>query len=322
EGDEVDSSVEEEFLREEVARRVFSSIKNRLKQYAFVNVLATYKKLFHDFKPVNEPSDWEEIRMFTEKILRKKQLTWEDAAPYAYFQDQLLGATKNRSVRYLFIDEAQDYSMFQYAYIEFLFPYTRMTLLGDINQAIYSYASEKNPLLVDGEQEKITLKKSYRSTKQIVEFTSFFATGNERIEPFHREGDKPQLVKLNNGRSIEEIIHHVEESRDKGYESIAIIGKTMQETKRLYSELKGEMKILLIHEETYSFQKGVLLLPASLAKGIEFDVVIIPDASNEAYGKDRDQTIFYTVCTRAMHHLVMLSEGEESRFIQMVPEER
>src|SRR5699024_3831118 len=154
---------------------------------AFVNVLATYKKLFQDFKLVNEPSDWEEICTFTEKILRKKHLTWEDAAPYAYFQDQLLGATENRSVRYLFIDEAQDYSMFQYAYIEFLFPYTRMTLLGDINQAIYSYASEKNPLLVDGDQEKITLTKSYRSTKQIVEFTSFFAPGNERIEPFHRE---------------------------------------------------------------------------------------------------------------------------------------
>ncbi|HLR52463.1 MAG TPA: UvrD-helicase domain-containing protein, partial [Candidatus Avamphibacillus sp.] len=316
EGDEVDSSVEEEFLREEVARRVFSSIKNRLKQYAFVNVLATYKKLFHDFKPVNEPSDWEEIRMFTEKILRKKQLTWEDAAPYAYFQDQLLGATKNRSVRYLFIDEAQDYSMFQYAYIEFLFPYTRMTLLGDINQAIYSYASEENPLLAEYDQEKITLTKSYRSTKQIVEFTSCFAPGNEKIEPFHRDGDKPQLVKINNGQNIKEIIRYVKESRNKGYESIAIIGKTMQETKRLYNELKDELNTRLIHEETYSFQKGILLLPTSLAKGIEFDVVIIPDASNEAYGKERDQTIFYTACTRAMHQLIMLSEGEESRFIQ------
>src|SRR5699024_3035525 len=305
EGDEVDSSVEEEFLREEVARRVFSSIKNRLKQYAFVNVLATYKKLFHDFKPVNEPSDWEEIRMFTEKILRKKQLTWEDAAPYAYFQDQLLGATKNRSVRYLFIDEAQDYSMFQYAYIEFLFPYTRMTLLGDINQAIYSYASEENPLLAEYAQEKITLTKSYRSTKQIVEFTSCFAPGNERIEPFHMYSDKPQLVKINNSQNIKEIIHYVKESRDKGYESIAIIGKTMQETKRLYNELKDELNTRLIHEETYSFQKGVLLLPTSLAKGIEFDVVIIPDASNEAYGKDRDQTIFYTACTRAMHQLII-----------------
>src|SRR5699024_178408 len=195
EGDEVDSSVEEEFLREEVTRRIFSSIKKRLKRYAFVNVLETYKKLFHDFKPVNEPSDWEEIRIFTKKILQEKLLTWEDAAPYAYFQDQLLGATENRSVRYLFIDEAQDYSMFQYAYIEFLFPYTRMTLLGDINQAIYSYASEENPLLAEYAQEKITLTKSYRSTKQIVEFTSCFAPGNERIEPFHRDGDKPQLVK-------------------------------------------------------------------------------------------------------------------------------
>src|SRR5699024_12853055 len=88
----------------------------------------------------------------------------------------------------------------------------------------------------------------------------------------------------------------------------------MQETKRLYNELKDELNTRLIHEETYSFQKGILLLPTSLAKGIELDVVIIPDASNEAYGKERDQTIFYTSCTRAMHQVIMLSEGEESRF--------
>lgn len=324
EGDEINSVREEEYLREEVVRRVFSSIKKRLKNYAFVNVLATYRKLY-DWQADDAPSEWQEISHLTENSLAGRHLYWEEATPYAYFQDQLLGATENRSVRYILIDEAQDYSMFQYAYIQFLFPYTRMTLLGDVNQAIYSYASEANPLLKEGMEETghyITLNKSYRSTKEIVEFTSYFAPGSEPIEPFNREGPKPELLDLEGTELTEQLVNQVEMLSDKGHESIAIICKTMQEATITYEKLKEKMSVRLVDEETHTFQKGILIVPVYLAKGIEFDAVILPDASNEAYGKETDQTLFYTACTRAMHELVMLVEDEPSRFIQMVPEEK
>lgn len=323
--DELEGDQEEEILRERVVERVFSSIKKRLKSYAFINVLTTYRNLFKAWQPKQVPSDWEEISHFTENILSERRLLWEEATPFAYLQDQLFGATENRPVRYLLIDEAQDYSMFQFAYIQFLFPYTRMTLLGDINQAIYSYASQENPLLgenLEGTQDKITLTKSYRSTKEIVEFTSYFAPGYEKIEPFNRKGPKPQLLDLKGADLTGQIVEQVQTLTEAGHESIAIICKTMEEAMVTYKKLKEKMSVRLIDEETYTFQKGVLIVPVYLAKGIEFDAVILPDVSNKAYGKDTDQTLFYTACTRAMHDLVMLVEGEESRFIQMVPEEK
>src|SRR5699024_5553504 len=135
--DEVDSRIEEDVLRSKIVERIFSSIKRRLKDYAFVHVIATYRRLFRDWEPETKlrPDNWKDIFQFTEENLIDKKLLWEDATPFSYFKDQLIGATENRSIRYLFVDEAQDYTLFQFAYINFLFPYTRMTLLGDINQA-------------------------------------------------------------------------------------------------------------------------------------------------------------------------------------------
>lgn len=324
EGEEVDSSIEEEVLREKAVNRIFSSIKTRISDYAFVNVLATYRKLFKDLKLEKEPAYWKSICQLTEENLARKKLLWEDATPFSYFKDRLIGATEDRSLRYLFIDESQDYTLFQFAYINFLFPYTRMTLLGDINQAIYSYASKENPLLSSNLEnaERITLNKSYRSTKQIVEFTRYFAPGKEKIIPFNRKGSKPQLITRAEENLLGAIQHQIDTLTKNGHESIAIICKTMEETNKLYNGLKGNKPIHLIHEETYMFQKGVVILPVYLAKGIEFDAVIIPDASNDMYGEDTDQTLFYTACTRAMHELVIVIDGEKSRFIEMVPHEK
>lgn len=324
EGEEVDSRVEEEFLRDEVVQRVFASIKKRLKNYAFVHTAATYKNLFKTCKLEGTPQHWEDICRLTVKGLTEKSLFWEEATPFSYFKDQLVGALEDRSLRYLFIDEAQDLTPFQFAYINFLFPYTRMTMLGDINQAIYSYASKENPLLLNNpeDEERITLTKSYRSTKQIVEFTTPFAPGGEEIIPFNREGVKPQLIEWNDNSLLKIIKKQIEKMMNSGHESIAIICKTMKETNALYKKLKEIISIHLIHEETYTFQKGIVILPVYLAKGIEFDAVIIPNASNDMYNKEADQTLFYTACTRAMHELVMLINGEMSRFIQMVSEEK
>ncbi|MDA4896554.1 AAA family ATPase, partial [Streptomyces sp. MS2A] len=78
------------------------------------------------------------------------------------------------AIRHLFIDEAQDYTPFQLAFLESLFPACSITMLGDLNQAILAHAYHDKTLLSGGvfEGEKteiITLKRSYRSTKEIVE---------------------------------------------------------------------------------------------------------------------------------------------------------
>ncbi|UJL48357.1 UvrD-helicase domain-containing protein [Virgibacillus sp. NKC19-16] len=307
---------EEKILRSQVVKRVFAPLKKRIKNLEFVNIPATYQALFTEWKPENAPNDWQEIVKHIATQLKQRYLTWENATPYLYFQGRILGDNADRSVRQMIIDEAQDYSAFQFAYMRHIFPYTRMTLLGDINQAIYTYAMEDNPLLAvdhEGNQERITLTKSYRSTKQIVEFTKHFAPGGEMIEPFNREGSKPVLI--HDDDLTDTLLQRVEGFTKEGYETTAIICKTRQESDEIAEMLKGKMVFHQINEETYTFEKGLLILPVYLAKGIEFDAVIIPDASEAHYGKESDRTLFYTACTRAMHALVMISGGNPCRFI-------
>lgn len=322
EEDEDDSSLEEEILRKVVVKRIFASIKKRIKQFDFVHVLTTYQTLFTKWTPKDMPEYWKEISEQTAANLSQKFLTWEDATPYLYFQGRLLGDHHDRSVRHLVIDEAQDYSAFQFAYIKHIFPYTRMTLLGDTNQAIYTYATEENPLFLEQqrETEKVTLTKSYRSTKQIVDFTKHFAPGDELIEPFNREGVKPELTLLYNETDLAgALVDSANDLRKNGHETIGIICKTSQESDMIFNLLKDKISVIQINEETYSFQKGLLILPVYLAKGIEVDAVIIPDASDRQYVKESDRTLFYTACTRAMHALVMIAQDNPSPFIEEAP---
>ncbi|MGJ9460151.1 RNA polymerase recycling motor HelD [Oceanobacillus sp. CF4.6] len=315
--------LEEEFLRKEVVKKVFSKIKKRVKRLEFVHLSETFYKLFTEWKPQNAPEFWEEVCTLTVKNLSNKILLWEDATPYVYFKGKLLGDDADRSVRHLLIDEAQDYSAFQFAYIKHIFPYTKLTLLGDSNQSIYTYATKENPLIsVDTKSsyEKITLTKSYRSTKEIVDFTTYFAPGKELIEAFNREGRLPRLERLTNKEAlVNAIIENIVVLREEGHETIALICKTLQESEILYKLLQDKIAVKQVNEETYSFEKGLLVLPVYLAKGIEFDAVIIPDASKERYFMESDRTIFYTACTRAMHALVMLTISEPSPFILEAP---
>jgi DNA helicase II / ATP-dependent DNA helicase PcrA len=64
------------------------------------------------------------------------------------------------------------------------------------------------------------------------------------------------------------------------------------------------------------YEQGVVVIPSYLAKGIEFDAVIIYDASSRQYGDESLRRLFYTACTRAMHELQLFSVGEPTSFIE------
>lgn len=63
------------------------------------------------------------------------------------------------------------------------------------------------------------------------------------------------------------------------------------------------------------YEQGIVVIPAYLAKGIEFDAVIIYNASKDVYSDESVRRLFYTACTRAMHELQLYSVGEVSPFI-------
>lgn len=56
--------------------------------------------------------------------------------------------------------------------------------------------------------------------------------------------------------------------------------------------------------------QNITILTAQEAKGLEFDAVLIYDASRRAYAGETDRRKLYVACTRALHQLALISLGE------------
>ncbi|MBE4909769.1 UvrD-helicase domain-containing protein [Bacillus luteolus] len=315
---------EQRLIAKVIVKRYFKPLNESVKSLRFIDLESMYLDLFvqnKDNDSATYPQDWKGICNQTINRLKDGTLAFEDTTPFIYLQDQLEGQKSNTMIRHLFIDEAQDYSPFQLAFFKQLFPKSRMTILGDVNQAIFAHSISSPTLLStelykDEKVEKITLTQSYRSTKEIIEFTKGIVSGGEEIKPFNRAGSKPTVLELESSASMREVIlDKIKALKDAGHETVAIICKTATESEEVYKELNSEITIKLMKKNTSTFDKGVLILPAYLAKGIEFDAVLIWDASDTNYHKEYERNLFYVACTRAMHELHLYSLGKMSRFI-------
>jgi DNA helicase-2/ATP-dependent DNA helicase PcrA len=327
-----DYEKEQQYLAAMVVQKQFKKLRRRAKRLEFLDVAAVYRHLFTLDRLTLEqwcgneahlPHNWTRIGELTQAALNRGEMFYEDATPYLYLKEKLEGFHTNTAVKHLFIDEAQDYSPFQFHYLKRIFPNCKMTVLGDLNQSIFAHTLAGNgfePLSgLYGEEhtEKIKLARSYRSTKPIVEFTSRMIAEGNRIEPFNRDGAAPTITKAADERQlIAGLRDTIARLSASGYTSLAIICKTATESSELFAALKAELPaIRLIRKETATFEKGIVVIPSYLAKGVEFDAVIISDASSGSYGRESERRLFYTACTRAMHELHLFYRDELTPFI-------
>lgn len=98
-----------------------------------------------------------------------------------------------------------------------------------------------------------------------------------------------------------------------------MICRTEAESKALFEDLKEDIALHLIEKGTISYEKGINVIPSYLAKGIEFDAVILYDCSR--YQQESERKLFYTVCTRAMHVLHLFTTSEISPLMSCVPKD-
>ncbi|MFB3163247.1 RNA polymerase recycling motor HelD [Neobacillus sp. 179-J 1A1 HS] len=319
-----DFEQEQKILAEKVVKQKFRPLFSRVKKLNFLDMKGLYSQLFIKGAENQEVllDDWIQICSQTVDTLANYKISYEDATPFVYLQDLIKGRKSSTGIRHIFIDEAQDYSPFQFALIQRLFPYSKMTLLGDFNQAIFSGATGSATVISDYEEkgedvEKIVLTKTYRSTKEIVDFTSSLVEGGEKIEPFNRHGKKPSVKLAERNQLNGLILSKINEFLNEGHRTIAVICRTAAESKRVYAALKDVIPVHLIEKATIAYEKGILVIPSYLAKGIEFDGVILYDSSQ--YKNESERKLFYTVCTRAMHRLHMYATKEISPLMNEVP---
>ncbi|RUT41418.1 helicase [Paenibacillus anaericanus] len=324
---------EEALLRRMIVKEHFKSLRRGVKRLLFIDMVGLYDQLFSDDVTYREmtngaevPEYWSGICKQTKEKLSRLELFYEDATPYLYLKELIEGVRRNTEVRHIFVDEGQDYSMFQYEFLKKLFPRARMTVLGDFSQAIFTQATnleeDDSPLTrLYGEEEtsRFLLVRSYRSTREIVEFTKSLLPYGQMIVPFERRGRKPVLSMSDNSKKrAERMAADLATLQAEGYTSIGVITKTAAESSEVYNTLTalGCQELRHITKATFTFDKGTLIIPAYLAKGVEFDAVLIYDGSSQTYHRESERKLFYTACTRAMHRLHLYTTGEWTPFIQ------
>jgi len=101
---------------------------------------------------------------------------------------------------------------------------------------------------------------------------------------------------------------------EKWLKTVCLLCKTHRNAVRLYEELKEEMTLQLVQGREVESLQGVFLMPVYMAKGLEFDAVIICDADDRNYCDMDDRNLLYVECTRALHRLSLMGEGKISRF--------
>ena len=240
----------------------------------------------------------------------------------------MTGKRGQREIRFVFVDEVQDYDAFQLAYLKFCFPKARFTLLGDLNQAIFTHNNARSLLQQLGtmfEPEKtkvIQLTRSYRSTKQITNFTKAILKDGEAIEAFEREGELPRVL---TAPSEEDAVNQVVATLAKyqaDHDTTAIITKTLTDAEKITALLKeAGQAVTLIQTENQRLAQGTIVVPSYLAKGLEFDAVIVWDANQAKYQGDAERQLVYTICSRAMHALTVTSVGPVTDLIGQIPGE-
>lgn len=315
------------FYAKQIVLKEFSPIHRAIRHNMWININAQYLLFLKALPKMVDlqkfdltEQQWAAFIEKTTQDLKERQISAAGISIYLYLYDLLTGKRGERDIRYVFVDEVQDYDAFQLAYLKFSFPNARFTLLGDLNQAIFTGANSRQLLrqlgtMFDPEKTKVVqLTKSYRSTKQITDFTKHILKDGEKIEAFERQGKRPSIYQLTNlNDAVAQVIAVLKDYQEQ-YDAVAIIGKTLADSEQIYQLLAEQgVKATLIRTENQRLVDGVLVVPSYLAKGLEFDAVIVWDANDQKYHGDSERQLLYTICSRAMHDLTIVSVGQASQ---------
>ncbi len=228
----------------------------------------------------------------------------------------LQGIQPYSKVKHLVIDEMQDYSAVQYQVLKMLYP-CKKTILGDINQSVNPFSSSNLKMIerIFSGATSMTMLKSYRSTYEITQFTKRISQ-NIEVEAIERHGQAPQTIRCQDAQQeLSEIKKLVTQFEGEHFNSLGIICKTQKQADALHQALKPDFKANLLNATSVAFGNGIVITTAHLAKGLEFDQVIVPQCTSKNYQTQADKQMLYVACTRAMHKLYLTHIGNASQFI-------
>ena len=263
--------------------------------------------------------EWSEEQAEAFTTLHKKEL-WssDDLAALYYLTAKVKGIADEWKMSVVFIDEVQDYSLFQLAALKAGLETDMFTMVGDLAQGIHSYRSLTSwePVLDLFPRANFTkLQKSYRTTIEIMDIANELLAQLDDdlplVEPVVRHGPKPVLIKQRKfgAKRISEEVKRLQEK----FHSIAFICKTNEEAKLAAEAFQKYVSVQQLDGQTaVDSSVDLLVVPSHLAKGLEFDAVIV-GIVNESYSATAfDRKLLYVALTRAMHELVLVGPSAKA----------
>lgn len=250
-----------------------------------------------------------------------------DLAALAYLYKRIKETEIIREAGHVVIDEAQDFGMMAYCALKYCLSTCTYTIMGDVSQNIYmDYGlndwRELRELMLPEEFDYFgLLRKSYRNTVEISEYaTNVLHHGSFQVYPVQPIVRHGEAVTTRGCKDEEAMLREcagiVEGWQKKGYETIAVICPDGETADRVNEKLGQRISLLPAQGPELEFGNGVLVLPLELTKGLEFDAVLIFDASDQNYpAEDAYVKRLYVAATRALHELAVLWQGSLTELI-------
>ena len=279
-----------------------SSIKAKL--YGILNIEKDMVNIYINFFNSNFSKIKRDISYIRDN---KKMINYDDAVLFIYMKTMLFGCNYNTDIKQIVIDEAQDYSLIQFKLIKKIFKNASYTILGDVNQTInpyYKYDTLEVLTNVFEDSKYIELTKTYRSSQEIIEYSNK-VLGLNYVTAIRRDVNIP-VIELEETDLKTDMESSVNEAMKYG-KSIGIITKNDEEAIKIYNTLKGTLDITLIDSSSRTFSRKLVVIPVYMAKGLEFDSVIIYTDKNNKY-TDKEKYLYYVAITRCQHKLIVYNQ--------------
>lgn len=311
---------------EQYNKQATDFLAHHFNQWLIVDVIGFYMDIFRDkssFKVVkNKKYDIPFISEYSLEILSTGNVEREDLAPLCYLKYLLDGFHHITKFEHIVVDEAQDLNAMEFRILRLLSRNSSFTIMGDMSQGISSYRSIDSWQIllkeVFGDVKSIyrEVNHSYRSAREIVEcFNSVLPKGHSVAIPVYEIGQKPIFQQVATHQAgILAALEAVRKFKSQECKSIGIITKQESDSLFIYSVLRQEAASIgdvnLITSDTISYSGGISIVPITLAKGLEFDGVVLWNASDKTFKDNNfDHKLLYVALSRALHYLHILYCG-------------
>jgi len=258
--------------------------------------------------------------------LRHKNIDLYDLGMLTYIKKRIRMTKDYDYVSHIVIDEAQDFGVMLFHLFKQLFKTCTYTIMGDVSQNIYydsgmnDWEALKREVFLPEKDRFYVLAKSYRNTVEISDFASkvlkkcSFKTYD--IEPIIRHGKAVTVQRsADETLMVTDTVDMIKEIQKSGYDTIAIICRTVEETLKVKDLLKPHIALEHLEDdmEEMAFTNGVMVLPIHMTKGLEFDAVLLWNPDEDSYqSSDEDAKLLYVAITRALHELHIVYQGKLS----------